>query len=732
VGKIYFGKLWILSVSLMATELTVAQNVGINTSGATPNAAAILDLNTGNAGTMGFLPEQVALTATNVAAPIVLPPTGIIVYNTATAGVAPNNVIPGYYYWDGAKWQLMLTGSGSTTLAWTVMGNTGITASTSPINTAANNNFIGTTNAADFVMAANGFERMRIANGTGNIGIANIAPTTMLQIGNAATTVGKLSVFSQDNAFGQVQIGNPVANAEASMQFISGVTAFGNPPTSSGGNANLWNIGVGSYGVTGTKFNIADFAFGPVMTWTSAGLVGVNTVNPQQNLSVNHGVNIDQANGNNGLINNGLVTGDALSFGSNSGEGIADNRNSSAGYEEFGLQFYTGYVLAMNISNPTSGTQPSQVSITNGLNVDQAGVNNGFLDNNLATGNGITFGLNSGEGIASKRTAGGNLFGLDFYTGFTERMCIRQTGQVGIGTLTPGQALELAWPTSTMRIDGIAAGNSYYSTVTPPTAASSIVFANNTNGDVQALAPSATNGQVLTQTATGPAWQSMSSVNNMQVITTTGTYTPSAGTKSILVRMVGGGGGGGGVAGTNHVANDDALAAGGGGAGGYCEYFISSVAASYPVTVGAAGAGAAPGNNAGGSGGSSIFNGVTAGGGSGGSGSGALTGPFFNAGGAGGTAVGGTANIPGNSGANGVILVNSAFSATIPGAGGSTPLGSGGIAPNVINNVTAGLSGTGYGSGGSGADSNWQSAGDNGAGSGGSGAPGVIIIYEYK
>src|ERR1700733_4105471 len=84
--------------ALLLTLSSYSQNVGINTTGAAPNAAAILDLNTGNAGTMGVLPEQVALTATNAAGPIVLPPTGLIVYNTATAGASPNNVTPGYYY----------------------------------------------------------------------------------------------------------------------------------------------------------------------------------------------------------------------------------------------------------------------------------------------------------------------------------------------------------------------------------------------------------------------------------------------------------------------------------------------------------------------------------------------------------------------------------------------------------------------------------------------------------
>ena len=73
-----------------------AQNVGINTTGAAPNSSAILDLS--NTANMGFLPPSVALTATNAAAPTTLPATGLIVYNTATAGVAPNNVVVGYYY----------------------------------------------------------------------------------------------------------------------------------------------------------------------------------------------------------------------------------------------------------------------------------------------------------------------------------------------------------------------------------------------------------------------------------------------------------------------------------------------------------------------------------------------------------------------------------------------------------------------------------------------------------
>ena len=415
-----------------------AQNIAINTTGNLPfNSSVLLDLSDNlTNGTVGFLAPYAALTASNVAAPLVAPPAGLIIYNTATAGVSPNNVIPGYYYWDGAAWQLILTSGGINGKAWTILGNSGTVPSVAAIGAAitAGSNFLGTTDNKDLVFAlnngANTLERMRIKASNGNIGVANLNPTTLVQVGNGGAT-GKLSVNSQDFQFGQIQIGNPNANSEASMQFISNVNAFGPAATSASGNNYSWNIGVGTYGLGGQKFIISNLGFGPIMTFvTPTGNVGIGNVAPSQNLSVQ-----------------------------------------------------------------------------NGENIDMAGTNNGFLNNGLPTGNGLSFGIASGEGIASKRTGGGNQFGLDFYTNFINRMSLTNGGFFGIGTTAPAQALEVAQTNSTVRIDGIKTGNTFYSTVTAPTAASSIMFANNTTGDVQALAPSATNGQVLTQTAGGPAWQ---------------------------------------------------------------------------------------------------------------------------------------------------------------------------------------------------------------------------------
>lgn len=75
---------------------------GIGTT--SPNASAKLDI---TATDKGFLPPRVALTGTNVFTPITgtaASATGLLIYNTATAGTAPNNVVPGYYYWNGSAW----------------------------------------------------------------------------------------------------------------------------------------------------------------------------------------------------------------------------------------------------------------------------------------------------------------------------------------------------------------------------------------------------------------------------------------------------------------------------------------------------------------------------------------------------------------------------------------------------------------------------------------------------
>jgi hypothetical protein len=164
-------------------QTSKAQNAAINRNGSSPDASARLDLNTGNNGTMGLLPEQVALTATNAAGPVTSPATGLIVYNTATAGGAGVTVTPGYYYNAGTSgapnWVRMGNG-------WSILGNTGTSSAT---------NFMGTTDAQDVIFKANGTEVMRMGNSKTNLMVNSTSNTTDYLSSTASGTINGIGAY---------------------------------------------------------------------------------------------------------------------------------------------------------------------------------------------------------------------------------------------------------------------------------------------------------------------------------------------------------------------------------------------------------------------------------------------------------------------------------------------------------------------------------------------------------
>lgn len=85
------------------------QGVGINTT--TIEASAMLEVKAIN---KGFLPPRVALTSITDVATVNSPATGLVVYNTTTAGTIPNNVTSGYYFFTGANWLKIGTKGNST------------------------------------------------------------------------------------------------------------------------------------------------------------------------------------------------------------------------------------------------------------------------------------------------------------------------------------------------------------------------------------------------------------------------------------------------------------------------------------------------------------------------------------------------------------------------------------------------------------------------------------------
>ncbi|HCP0913855.1 TPA: phage tail protein [Escherichia coli] len=190
---------------------------------------------------------------------------------------------------------------------------------------------------------------------------------------------------------------------------------------------------------------------------------------------------------------------------------------------------------------------------------------------------------------------------------------------------------------------------------------------------------------------------------NTRVFTSSGTYTPTPGTKRIRVTITGGGGGGGGC---KAISNNETFFGAGGGAGGTIISIMTPTQNSYPVTIGAGGAGgvsATYGIN----GGNSLFASLIAPGGAGGGKSGVTN----TNGGNGGVPSTGDINIIGGCGGDG-----QSGNIGVSGEGGTSYWGGGGV------------SGKAYGSGGGGA----YDAGYSGTSmTGGKGAAGICIIEEF-
>ncbi|EIY2810315.1 tail fiber protein [Escherichia coli] len=197
---------------------------------------------------------------------------------------------------------------------------------------------------------------------------------------------------------------------------------------------------------------------------------------------------------------------------------------------------------------------------------------------------------------------------------------------------------------------------------------------------------------------------------NTRVFTSSGTYTPTPGTKRIRVTITGGGGGGGGC---KAASSNETFFGAGGGAGGTIISTMTLTENSYPVVIGAGGGGGV-GASVGYKGGDSSFSSLIAPGGEG-AGKPGIT---NTNGGYGGVPNIGDIRITGGDGGDG-----QSGNIGVSGEGGTSYWGGGGRA-----GAGGGVRGRAFGSGGGGA----YDAGYSGTSmTGGKGADGVCIIEEF-
>lgn len=303
-----------LGFSYITKAQVTAQKIGTNPTTIAPSA--VLDIESTNKGV--FFP-RVALTAANLAGPIVSPATGLTVFNTATDGTAPNTVTPGYYYWNSSRWVKLAVETPPIAFAKTVYVNTALP-STATIfdetNPPATNNNDLKAKDDNLYIGNDGSTWTYDNTGAGSYKTYAVAPSTPFNLASSTTDAGnnKTANIWRDGSIG-VGTNNPLTTLHVNNPLVATNTVNANAqvfrmqrsqnPTVKWENIAQFNLG--SYAVTpntnaSSRLDLAmndgnGVATSNIMTWQANGNVGIGTTAPSRFLDV-----INNSSTYNGII----------------------------------------------------------------------------------------------------------------------------------------------------------------------------------------------------------------------------------------------------------------------------------------------------------------------------------------------------------------------------------------------------------------------------------------------
>jgi hypothetical protein len=247
----YSFKILLNVACVLITGQAAAQNVAINSTGATANASSILDISSTTSGLLIPRMTSAQKTALN---PLPAAAQGLVIYQT--------DGIQGFYY----------NSSTTTTPSWNFLSPNGWSL-TGNAGTIAGTNCIGTTDAVDWVIKTNSTEQVRVLSG-GNVGIGTTAPTQRLDVQNGNARIN--NTFLGD-------VGHGSGWGGISHSSMNSTTGYGLIQSSDGAYTliNKQNTGSGYIG-----FRVAN---SDVAVITNAGNMGLGLTGPVYKLTVTPG-----------------------------------------------------------------------------------------------------------------------------------------------------------------------------------------------------------------------------------------------------------------------------------------------------------------------------------------------------------------------------------------------------------------------------------------------------------
>lgn len=286
--KSHLPQLLLSLILFLITSTVDAQNIGINNPA--PDASAVLDISSAD---KGLLVPRVALSATNLTTPVTAPATGLMVFNTATTGVFPNNVTPGYYFWSGTNWLRFDTGN--LNKDWSLTGNSGTNFLT---------NFIGTTDAQPLSFRVNNIRSGLLHNTNGNTFLG-------FQSGNVSTGI--------NNTFLGFEAGRDHVSGQENVFIGRRAGTFGTT-----GSGNIL-IGNGAGIINSANNNVFVGAFSGNGNTTGSGNVFAGNSSGVANTTGSQNVFIGNSAGSNNTIGSGMTM-----IGNNARAGFGAVNNSTA------------------------------------------------------------------------------------------------------------------------------------------------------------------------------------------------------------------------------------------------------------------------------------------------------------------------------------------------------------------------------------------------------------------